>query len=303
MKQDGKQIQKEKLTRSQIARRWLIFWTLFIGIGAVGGAVMMFCDPSGKIMGMDALLPYFGVLPFADILFQNFLFPGFALLIVNGLSNLTAAVLLLKKKKIGVVLGGVFGVTLMLWICIQFVIFPLNFMSTIYFVFGFCQAIVGYLTWFFGKQEELSAQSATCSDGQSENRSKKTTMKTAKLIPVGILLLFFVGLAILLIGCSQEGFNGSRVKNPDSYLLDIDSMNGTDLHTLELNEGDVLKIHFETVRGSMYMDIKAPNGTTVYSGNGKELTDFTVNIQESGVYTVVVEAKRAKGIVEVKLDK
>ena len=118
---------------------------------------------------------------------------------------------------------------------------------------------------------------------------------------VGISLILLAGIAILLIGCSQEGFSGSRVKNPDSYLLDIDSMNGTDLHTLELQEGDVLKIHFETVRGSMYMEIKAPDGVAVYRGNGKELTDFTVNISESGVYTVVVEAKRAKGIIQIQL--
>ena len=65
-------------------------------------------------MGMDSMLPYFQVLPFADILLQNYLFPGIALLIVNGLTNLVAALLLLRKKKIGVVLGGVFGVTLMM---------------------------------------------------------------------------------------------------------------------------------------------------------------------------------------------
>lgn len=118
---------------------------------------------------------------------------------------------------------------------------------------------------------------------------------------VGIPLILLAGISILLIGCSQEGFDGSKVKNPDSYLLDIDSMNGTDLHTLELQEGDILQIHFETVRGSMYMEIKAPNGTTVYSGNGKELTDFAVNISESGVYTVVVESKRAKGIIHIQL--
>ena len=93
-----------KHTRSQIAGRWLLWWMLFIGIGAVGGAAMMLYDPSGKAMGMDALLPYFQVLPFADILFQNLIFSGIALLIVNGLSNLTAAVLLLQKRKSGVLL-------------------------------------------------------------------------------------------------------------------------------------------------------------------------------------------------------
>ena len=144
---------KNKHTRSQIAGRWLLGWTLFIGIGAVAGASGMLLDPSGKAMGMDAMLPYFQVLPLAEYLYQDYIFPGIALLIVNGLTNLTAAVLLLRRRKSGVVLGGVFGVTLMLWICIQFVIFPPNFMSTIYFVFGFCQAITGYMTWVFGKQE------------------------------------------------------------------------------------------------------------------------------------------------------
>ena len=140
-------------SRSQIAVRWLLFWTLFIGIGAVAGASGMLLDPSGKAMGMDTMLPYFQVLPLAEYLYQDFLFPGIALLTVNVLTNLTAAVLLPLKKKCGVVLGGVFGVTLMLWICIQFVIFPPNFMSTSYFIFGFCQAATGYITWVFAGQE------------------------------------------------------------------------------------------------------------------------------------------------------
>ena len=138
---------KKSTSKSYTARRWLIFWTLFIGLGAVAGGLGMIVDPSGKALHMDAMLPYFQKLPFAGVLFRDFLFSGFALLIVNGLTNLTAAALLLKKKKLGVILGGVFGVTLMLWICIQFYMFPLNFMSTIYFVFGLCQAIAGYAAY------------------------------------------------------------------------------------------------------------------------------------------------------------
>lgn len=45
------------------------------------------------------------------------------------------------------------GVTLMAWITIQFVIFPVNFMSTIYFIFGFLQAVTGFATYVFYKQE------------------------------------------------------------------------------------------------------------------------------------------------------
>lgn len=138
------------------ARRALLFWTIFIGIGAVAGASAMLIDPSGGLMGMDAMLPYFQKLPFAEIVFQDFVFSGISLLIVNGISNLTAAGLLIANKRIGAVLGGVFGITLMLWICIQFYMFPLNFMSTAYFIFGFIQAITGYMTVVFYDQEHFT---------------------------------------------------------------------------------------------------------------------------------------------------
>ena len=144
----------KKTLRYDTVRKLLIFWTLFVAIGAVGGALCMIFDPSGKTLGMDEMLPYFQVLPFADVLFQNFLFPGIALLIVNGLTNLTAAILLLKKEKLGVILGGIFGVTLMLWICIQFYMFPMNFMSTSFFVIGLLQAITDYVAWRLLQKEE-----------------------------------------------------------------------------------------------------------------------------------------------------
>ncbi len=145
----------KKHSRFKIARNFLIFWTLFIGIGTAAGASAMLIDPTGGLMGMDAMLPYFKVLPFADVLFRDFVFSGIALFIVNGITNLTAAVLLFAKKKLGVILGGIFGVTLMLWICIQFYMFPPNFMSATYFIFGLLQAVTGYAAWVFGKQEEF----------------------------------------------------------------------------------------------------------------------------------------------------
>ena len=146
---------KKARSRFECAKKWLIFWTLFIGFGAVFGAACMLIDPSGKFMGMDAMLPYFQKLPFAEIVFRDFTFSGWALLIVNGISNLTAAALLFARKKAGVVLGGAFDVTLMLWICIQFYMFPLNFMSTSFFFFGLAQAATGFAAHIFSKAGEL----------------------------------------------------------------------------------------------------------------------------------------------------
>ena len=125
--------------------------------------------------------------------------------------------------------------------------------------------------------------------------------KSKKAVLLVLPLLFLAGVAAFLFFYNQEGFTGNRIKNPDAYLLDIERMNGTDLHTLELHEGDVLQIQFETVKGSLYMEIKAPDGTTIYRGNGKETTAFTVNIRKSGVYTIVVEAQHAKGTIHVQL--
>ena len=126
--------------------------------------------------------------------------------------------------------------------------------------------------------------------------------KRNKVVFIALLLLLLAGIAAFLFCYNQEGFTGSRVKNPDAYLLDIEKMNGTDLHTLELSRGDVLQIQFETEKGELYMEIKAPDGTAIYRGNGKETTEFAVNIRESGVYTVVVEARRAQGTIHVQLE-
>ena len=125
---------------------------------------------------------------------------------------------------------------------------------------------------------------------------KKSTLVFLILLP----LLLPAGRAAFLSCNNQQGFSCSRVKNPDAYLLDIERMNGTDLHTLELQEGDALQIRFETVQGALYMEIKAPDGTVIYCGNGKEVTDFTVNILKDGVYMVVVEARRAKGTIHIQ---
>ena len=50
------------------------------------------------------------------------------------------------------------------------------------------------------------------------------------------------------------------------------------------------------------MEFKAPDGTAIYRRNGKKTTDFTVNIPEGGVYTVLVEARHAKGSIHIQLN-
>lgn len=90
---------KDNLSRYDITRKVLVFWCLFIGIGAIWGSLLMFINPTGGLLKMDTLLPYFKALPFSDILYKNYIFLGIALLIVNGITNIIASIMLIKKNK------------------------------------------------------------------------------------------------------------------------------------------------------------------------------------------------------------
>ena len=117
----------------------------------------------------------------------------------------------------------------------------------------------------------------------------------------GIILVFCV--LLTLAGCaSSSAFDGSSAKNADSYHLDVKIMNGTDTHTLELKQGDTLKILFETVKGSLEMKITSPDGTSLYQGDGT-VTEFTVEAPVDGPYAIVVAGQNAKGRIHVDVDK
>ena len=109
----------------------------------------MFIDTTGKLLGMDTILIYFNVLPYSNILFNNYIFSGISLLIVNGITNLIASYLIVKNNKTGIILGIIFGFTLVLWIIIQFIILPKNSMSIAFFIIGIIQIIIGYATYVF----------------------------------------------------------------------------------------------------------------------------------------------------------
>ena len=73
------------------------FLTLFIGIGAVAGAAMMWIDPTGAMWGGEPLLEMLRAkMPWPDVFFRNFIPSGFVLLFLNGLTQFAAAYLLFK---------------------------------------------------------------------------------------------------------------------------------------------------------------------------------------------------------------
>ena len=121
-----------------------------------------------------------------------------------------------------------------------------------------------------------------------------------KSLTTTLLVLCILGIAVVLTACGRDCFVGSRTAEAGSYRLDIDRMTGTDRFTMELSAGDTLAVQFETVKGSIYMEIKEPDESSLYAGNGKGVSEFTVNILESGTYSIYVEARHAKGTVYIQ---
>ena len=123
------------------------FLTLFIGIGAVVGALMMWIDPSGQKWGMEPLLEMLRAkMPWPDVFFRNFIPSGFVLLAVNGLTQFLAAILLFKKHRLAPYAVLACGIILMLWIVLEWWVWGFNFMSNIYFVFGLVEAVAAVIS-------------------------------------------------------------------------------------------------------------------------------------------------------------
>ena len=116
-------------------------------------------------------------------------------------------------------------------------------------------------------------------------------------------IILVVCALLTLVGCaSASTFDGSCVKNEDSYQLDIKTMNGTDTHTLELKQGDTLKIQFETLKGTLNLKITSPDGTALYQGDGT-VREFTVEASMDGAYPIVVVGQKAKGSIHIDVER
>ena len=135
-------------------RKLLIFWTFFIGIGAVWGMLMMFISPSGELWGMGPLLTMLQVMPFPEVFFTNFIFSGLVLFCVNGVTQLFTAVLLLRKNRYAAWCGLACGFILMAWCALEWVIFGFNLLTNLYFVFGLLEAVNAWLLMYLQKKQK-----------------------------------------------------------------------------------------------------------------------------------------------------
>ena len=119
------------------------FLTLFIGIGAIAGAVMMWMDPTGVYWGGEPLLDMLRAkMPWQDVFFRDFVLSGIVLLAVNGLPQFLATLMLFKKHPLAHWAVLVCGIILMLWIALERWVWGFNAMSNMFFVLGVMETIL-----------------------------------------------------------------------------------------------------------------------------------------------------------------
>ena len=117
----------------------LIVVQLFQAVGALGGGAALMASPKGGIIKMP--LSNLDGSPFKD-----FLIPGIILFVVLGVGPLVAAWVLIRRPRStalesvnpfrheywGWTLSGVVGVGLVIWIAVETLIVPYNFLQPLY---------------------------------------------------------------------------------------------------------------------------------------------------------------------------
>jgi hypothetical protein len=84
-------------------------------------------------------------MPWPDVFFKDFITSGFALLIVNGVTQIVAAILLFKNHPRAYQAVLACGIILMLWIVLEWWVWGFNALSNIYFVLGLVEVIAAVI--------------------------------------------------------------------------------------------------------------------------------------------------------------
>ena len=119
-----------------------------------------------------------------------------------------------------------------------------------------------------------------------------------------IVLLFAVIALIAAAGIliftrqPETRFDGKRISDTDRFDLQFERMNMTDSETMALEEGDILHVSWRIESGQMDIVIGMEGEKAIYQANGRtagDETEFDVEIPHTGVYTITVTAREAKG--------
>ncbi len=85
---------------------------ILVGIGAAVSGMLFIIRPSGELLQAPVEM-------LAGSPFRDFFIPGIILFLVNGIGQLLAGVITLRRHRCAAFTGAVFGIGLMIWIFVQ----------------------------------------------------------------------------------------------------------------------------------------------------------------------------------------
>lgn len=112
-----------------------------------------------------------------------------------------------------------------------------------------------------------------------------------------VVILGALKLASFLPGCTPD-FNGSILGNSHEYQMKFSALNITQTHELSVEEGDEICAEIIPEKGTLSVTIQRENDPPVYQEESLiETTEFQIEAEKSGTYTVTVTGKKAMGRV------
>lgn len=110
----------------------------FVAIGALIVGVMFVYEPSGALVSASPAL-------LKNSPFTNYLLPGIILFCVNGVGQATAGYLTLRRHRHAGIVGGIFGLGLVIWIFVQVTLIGGGYLiQNVYFAFGVAETTLAF---------------------------------------------------------------------------------------------------------------------------------------------------------------
>lgn len=81
--------------------------------------------------------------------------------------------------------------------------------------------------------------------------------------------------------------------------MDYKVLNTTDSQELELEKGDIVNFEVVSTEGSVDILLQKGNEEPIYKNTKIPTSAFQIEIEDSGMYTVSITGKKAKGSVSV----
>jgi len=119
----------------RVARGFLIVVSILNGATGLVCGVLFIAGPDGRFLQAGALLTVIHELPLASFFFQDFVWIGVAMLLLLGVPNSVAAVILLRKSEDQYLATLFAGVLLLLWTGFE-LIFMINPLAVGYVIIG-----------------------------------------------------------------------------------------------------------------------------------------------------------------------